>query len=73
VVTGTEVMGDYRARSKSLTAIIRLANSAKIWRFRMYGRLYRCDALLKRLAQDLQHVAAELRQLIQKENAMMRQ
>jgi hypothetical protein len=35
--------------------------------------LYFCDTLLERLAQDLQDVAAELRQFIEKENAMMRQ
>jgi hypothetical protein len=37
------------------------------------GRLYVYDTLLERLAQDLQDVAAELRERIQAEHAMMRQ
>jgi hypothetical protein len=39
----------------------------------MYRKLYGCDTLLKGLTQNLQHVAAELRQFLQEENAMMRQ
>jgi hypothetical protein len=39
----------------------------------MCGRLYWCDALLERLAQDLQDVATELWQLIEKQHAMVRQ
>jgi hypothetical protein len=35
--------------------------------------LYACDTLLERLAQHLEDVTAELRQLIQKEHAIMRQ
>jgi hypothetical protein len=72
-VTGTEVMDGYRARSTSLTAFIHLANSAKIWRFRMYGRLYLCDALLDQLAQDLEAMTAELGQCVQEEHAIVGQ
>jgi hypothetical protein len=43
------VVDGYRALPASRRAIIRLANSAKIWRFRTCGRLYCCDALLQRL------------------------
>jgi hypothetical protein len=38
-----------------------------------YGRTSSCDTLLKRLAQHLQDVPTELRQLIQKEHPMVRQ
>jgi hypothetical protein len=37
------------------------------------GRLYSCETLFQRLAQDLQDVTAELRQFIQKENAVVSQ
>jgi hypothetical protein len=37
------------------------------------AKLYSCETLLQQLPQDLQDLAAELGQLIQKENAMMRQ
>jgi hypothetical protein len=39
----------------------------------MYGRLYRCDALLERLPQDLQDIAAALGQFIQEEHTVVRQ
>jgi hypothetical protein len=39
----------------------------------MLGRLYGCTTILKGLAQDFQHVAAELQQCIQQERAMVRQ
>ena len=51
---------DYRAVPESLGAIIRLATSANVWRFRTCGRLYLCDAVLERLAQDLEHMTAKL-------------
>jgi hypothetical protein len=47
--------------------------SIKIQRFMTCGRLYSCDTLLEGLAQDLQDVAPDLRQRIQKEDAVMRQ
>ena len=37
------------------------------------GRLYSCDAILERLAQDLEHLTAKLRQFIQEEDAVVRQ
>jgi Tfp pilus assembly protein PilV len=67
------VVGGYRALPVSLTAIIRRAEPAKVWRFRTCGRLYSCDAILEGLPQDLQHMAPELRQLIQKQNPVVRQ
>ena len=39
----------------------------------MCRRLYLCDALLQRLAQDLQNMAAELEQFIQEEHAVVTQ
>jgi hypothetical protein len=51
----------------------RAANAASATRSRTCGRLYFCDALLKRLAQNLQDMAAALRPFIQKENAVVRQ
>jgi hypothetical protein len=64
VVTVTVVVGGYRALPETPTAIIRVANSAKIGRFRTCGRLSVENTRLKRLAQDLEDVAAELRQFI---------
>jgi hypothetical protein len=40
---------------------------------RMMARLYLYDALLQRLAQNLQDVTPELRQFIEEENAVVRQ
>src|SRR5262249_15822244 len=70
VVTVTVVDG-YCARPESLIAITRRAKSATALRFRTCGRLYVYDTLLQGLAQNLQHMAAELRQFIQKEHAMV--
>src|SRR5262245_29600920 len=42
-------------------------------RFRTCGRLYSCDAVLERLAQDLEPMAAELWPCIQAEDAVVRQ
>ena len=47
--------------------IIRLANSANVWRLRTCGRLSSYETLLERLAQDLKDMAAELGQFIQEE------
>jgi hypothetical protein len=71
VVTVT-VVGSYCPRPASLPASIRLANSAKVWRFRTLWRLYSCNTLLEGLTQDLQDVASELRQFIQPEHAVVR-
>jgi hypothetical protein len=37
------------------------------------ARLYSCETILERLPQDLQDMAPELRQFIQKEHVMVRQ
>jgi hypothetical protein len=64
---------DYRAVHESLRGIIRLANSANVWRLRKCGRLSVENTILDRLPQDLQDMAAELGQFIEEEHAMVRQ
>jgi hypothetical protein len=64
---------DYRAVHESLRGIIRLANSANVWRLRKCGRLSVENTLLERLAQDLENMAAELGQFIQEEHAVVGQ
>jgi hypothetical protein len=61
VGTVTVVMGGYYPLPRSLTAINRPANSARVLRSRTCRRLYAYDAPLEWLPQDLQDVAAELR------------
>jgi hypothetical protein len=39
----------------------------------MCARVSACETLLEQLAQDLEHMAAALRQLIQEEHAVVRQ
>jgi hypothetical protein len=73
VGTITAVMGGYYPLPRSLTAINRPANSARLLRSRTCGRLYAYDALLEGLAQHLEDMAAELRQLIQKEDTVVGQ
>src|SRR5262245_52000177 len=73
VGTVTAVMGGYYPLPRSLTAIHRPAHSTRVLRSRTCGRLYAYDALLERLAQDLQDVATELRQLIEKEHPVIRE
>jgi hypothetical protein len=51
----------------------RAANAPKALRSRTCGRLYSCDAIIERLAQDFQDVAFELGQFTQKEPAVVRQ
>jgi hypothetical protein len=70
-VTGTVVMGGYRALPECLTTITRRANSAKVLRSRTPAKLYVYDTLLQRLARDLQHMTPELGKLIQTEYAVM--
>jgi hypothetical protein len=60
---------DYRAVHDSLRGIIRLSNSANVWRVRTCGRLSAENTLLQRLAQHLQDMAAARRQLIQEQHA----
>src|ERR671923_1790588 len=73
VGTVTVGMGGYYPLPRSLTAINRPANSARVLRSRTCGRLYVYDAVLQRLAQDLEHLTAELGQFIQEEDAVMGQ
>jgi hypothetical protein len=70
VVTAT-VMGGYCVLPNRLIAITRRANSAKIWRSRTPARLYLCDPILERLAQDLEDMAAARRPCIQEEHAVV--
>src|SRR5215218_7225411 len=64
---------DYRAVHESLRGIIRLANSANVWRLRKCGRLSVENTLLERLPQDLEDMAAALGQFIQEEHAVVDQ
>jgi hypothetical protein len=50
----------------------RAALAASIARSRTRGRVYACDSILERLAQDLQDMAAALRPCIQAEDAVVR-
>ena len=67
-----EGMGDYRPLLDSPTAITRRANAAKALRSRTRGRLYVYEAVLERLAQDLEPMTATLRPCIQAEDAVVR-
>jgi hypothetical protein len=69
----TLMMGSYWTRPKRLAVSSLKANPAKSLELRTLWRLYSYDTLLKRLPQDLQDVAAELRPLIQKEHAVVGQ
>jgi hypothetical protein len=61
------------ALPESLAAIIRRANSAKVLKSMTPAKLYVYDTLLKRLAQDLEDMAAELREFIQAEHTVVRE
>ena len=63
----------YPALLEPLAVISRMANSAKSLKSMAPVRVYLYDTLLEGLAQDLQDVAAELRQFIQKEHPMVGQ
>jgi hypothetical protein len=67
------VMGAYPPLPEPLVVIIRAAKCIIIQRFMTCGRLYSCDTLLERLAQDLEHMTAKLRQFIQEEDAIVSQ
>jgi hypothetical protein len=72
-VATTVVVARYRALPESLTSTPRTARPARLLRSRTRGRLYSCDALLKRLAQDLEHMTAKLGPFIQEEYAVVGQ
>jgi hypothetical protein len=50
-----------------------MAKSAKAWKFMTPAKLYACETILEWLAQDLKHVAPELRQFIQEKHAIVGQ
>jgi hypothetical protein len=63
--------GYYRVSSKLVGVVIQMASAARRVRSMTRGRLYSCDALLERLAQDLEDLAAELGQFIQEEHPVV--
>ena len=72
VVAATVMVDGYRALPASLTAIIRLANSPKVWRFRTCGRLYSYESLLERLAEPCEDVPPARRAFVQAAHALGR-
>jgi hypothetical protein len=73
VVPVTVVMSGYGPRPARLAVSSRMAKSTKSPRVRTLWRLYLCDALLKRLAQDLEDVTPALRACIPKEHPVVGQ
>jgi hypothetical protein len=67
VVRGKRILPD------SLRAMTRLAKSATALGFSTPARLYVSDAVLERLPQDLENMAAELGQFIQEEHPLVGQ
>jgi hypothetical protein len=70
VVTVTVVAGGYRAPPESLTVIARTANAASAAKLKTPARWFWGDSILKRLPQDLKHMACALRQRLEAEEAM---
>jgi len=66
-------MGRYWTRPARLAVSSRVAKLIKLLKFRTCGRSYLEDTLLEWLPQDLQDVAAELRQFIQAAHAVVRE
>jgi hypothetical protein len=66
-------MGGYWTRVEWLAVISRWAKLATSHRCMTCGRLYSYDTLLERLPQHFEHMAAELGQFIQQEDAVVRQ
>jgi hypothetical protein len=62
----------HRTPPESLSIISRPAKSARESRSKTRGRLYLCDPLLQRLAQDLEDMPPALRPFIQDEHAVGR-
>jgi hypothetical protein len=73
VVKATVPMLNYCTLAIRLEIMRRTANATKAWRFRTPTKLYLCEAILQRLAQDLQGMAAALGPFIQEEHAVMGQ
>jgi hypothetical protein len=74
LTVGTRIVqiGGYWTRPARPPVNSRLAKPTKSERLRMLWRLYLYDTLLEGLAQDLQDVAAALRQLLHKVHAVVR-
>ena len=66
-------MGRYRTRPVRLAVSNRLAKLIKSLRFMTCARLSVYDTILEWLARDLHDMAAELRQFIDKEHAIVGQ
>jgi hypothetical protein len=73
VMTVTAMVGSYRPLPDPLEGMSREANATNALRFSTPARLSVCDTLLEGLPQDLQDVAAELRQFIQEEHSVVRE
>jgi hypothetical protein len=73
VMTTTIVMGSYRPLPEPPKFVSRAAKVAKTLKLRTPARLYVYDAVLERLPQDLQDMAAELGQFIQEAHPVVRQ
>jgi hypothetical protein len=71
VRTATILMSGYWTRPELLAVSSRLAKLTISLKFRTLWRLYSDETLLKRLAQDLQDVAAELRPFIPQEDTVV--
>jgi hypothetical protein len=73
VGTVTMVVDGYWPRPKPCEVPIRAAKVAKASRFTTPAKLYLYDTLLKRLAQDLEDMTAELAEFIQEERLVVGQ
>jgi hypothetical protein len=71
MVAITVLVDGYWSRPDSLKLSRRTAEVLRRLRFRTPAKLYSCETLLEGLVQDLQDVAAALRQFIQAEHAMV--
>jgi hypothetical protein len=63
----------YRVSGEPISVTARVAIAASAARSMTHGSLYLCDAILDRLAQYFQDMPPELRQLIEKEHAVVGQ
>jgi hypothetical protein len=61
IATGTVMVVGSRALPEPFTAITLMANPMNVLRSRTPARLYVCEAVLERLAQDLEPMASEPR------------
>jgi hypothetical protein len=73
VATVTVVVGGYRALPKSIIAITRRANSAKLLRSSMPAKLYVYETILKQLAYNLKHMAFEFGPVVSAQKPVMGQ